>query len=536
MPRLPFAMFLLSLTALSATASEPRPLPQVTEALRELVADGDARAIALGVFEDGQTGFTGIGRMGPEDDTAPDRATVFEIGSISKVFTALLAQVQVEAGRLDWDGPIGGYLPEVKFASPEVAAITLRSLATHESGLPRLPDNMRMEDPLDPYAGYEREDLFTFLAGFDPESLDRSYEYSNLGVGLLGELAAMAAGLDYGEAMVRDVLEPLGMEDTGTGTRPGWDGRIARGYSDGANMPLWSGFDALAGAGALMSTTGDLFRFIEANLARETLGPALSAIATPQENGTTGLGWHYQADEDGQLTWWHNGGTGGYSSFLAFRQDSRTGVVILATTTDNMAITELGMMQITGTGRPATDTDFSAYTGSYELAPGFVLSVYEDGDRLFGQATGQAAFPLTEAGEHRFSFAAAGIQITFEDAEPGPAPRLTMVQAGRTTRAPRVDDTRGIARPETIDVDPAELAAYEGEYVLAPGVLITVEARDDQLFAQLTGQQSFPVFPFEKDKFFYKVVDARLIFERDASGAVIAVVLDQAGEKRAPRR
>lgn len=119
--------------------------------------------------------------------------------------------------------------------------------------------------------------------------------------------------------------------------------------------------------------------------------------------------------------------------------------------------------------------------------------------------------------------------------ETGRAEKLTLHQGGEATEAPRVADAEGIQVRKAIDIDPTRLEEYVGRYQLAPGAVLAVEMRDGQLYAQLTGQPAFPVFPYDDDRFFYKVVDAQLHFERDDDGKVVAVVLYQAGEQRAPR-
>jgi CubicO group peptidase (beta-lactamase class C family) len=426
-------------------------------------------------------------------------------------------------------------LPGTKFASEAVAAITLRELASHTSGLPRIPDNMAFEDPLDPYAGYEREDLLSFVSGFDAEALEESYDYSNLGAGLLGLIAGDAAGSGYAAAMSRDVLRPLGMSHSAVGLADERRGSLARGFSQGADMPNWAGFDALAGAGAIISTTEDLLRFIDANLNEGPMSGVLAAIREPQAAGDTGLGWHLHPVAADDVIYWHNGGTGGYASYLALRPAMRTGFVLLTTSTAYSLVTELGLAQITGASLRAAGGDLDAYPGAYRLAENFVLTVFIEDGRLFGQATGQGRFAMTPADADEFVFPPAGIRVVFERGESGQAERLTLHQGGQVSEAPRVSDAAGVQARTTVEVDPARLEAYVGRYQLAPGAVLSVEARAGQLYAQLTGQPAFPVFPYDDDRFFYKVVDAELHFERTADGQVAAVVLHQAGERRAPK-
>jgi hypothetical protein len=349
-------------------------------------------------------------------------------------------------------------------------------------------------------------------------------------MGLLGEIAADAAGLAYSQAMQRDVLSKLGMQDTGVSTNAG--GRLAQGFSDGADMPNWGGFDALAGAGALLSTVDDMLQFVDANFDDSRL--TLNTVLKRARDAATAFGWHKLVREDGEAIYWHNGGTGGYASFLAIRPDQEEAVVILSTSTAGQRLTELGFAQITGEIAAATQQDLGPYTGSFELAPGFILSVFEKDGRLFGQATGQAAFPLAASGDNEFSLAAAGIRIVFNEAADG-FNSIDFHQGGSTTIARRVAAATGPKKYTAIDVEAEDLQSLVGEYQLAPQIIITIIADGEQLYAQLTGQAAFPVFPYESDKFFFKVVDAQLFFERDADGRIDAVILNQNGQQRAPR-
>jgi len=532
--KIPF-LIAVALIAQATSADEPELLPDVMAGYERLLERDNARAIAIGLYDNGASRFVSMGRLSDSSPAPPAGDTIFEIGSISKVFTSLLTQVQVDEGRLDWNSAISRYLPDVDFANAEIAAIRLQELATHTSGLPRLPDNMQFEDPSDPYAGYGREDLLAFLAAFDPEPLDKTYAYSNLGAGLLGVIAADASGDSYSDALSTDVLNPLDLEDTDVGLRQDFMSRLAIGFSSGADMPNWDGFDALAGAGALVSSVDDMLRFIELSMDGTALNGAIEKIQVSQGDGKTGLAWHLQQTENGETVVWHNGGTGGYASYLAIRPDNKTGVIVLTTSTEYARVTELGFAHISGQAKPKSTLDLTPYLGAYRLDESFVLTIFADDDELFGQATGQGAFPLEFVSDDRFSFSDADIEVTFVRDAGERADQLTLLQAGTSTIAPRVDESLGVRRKTEIAVEADTLTAFVGRYQLAPNAIISIESRKDQLYATLTGQPSVPVFAFEPDKFFYRVVDAELHFERNGDGQVIAVVLHQRGQQRAPR-
>ncbi len=523
-----------------ALQAAPTPtLSSVVAGIEQRIKRGDIRGAVLGTQAGEQTQVTGFGQVSRKNSSLPGPDTLFEIGSITKVFTSLLAQQQVSAQRASWDEAISLRI-KTPFADPRVAAITWRELATHTSGLPRLPDNMPAADPLDPYAGYHRGLLEAFVTSYQPEALDKRYAYSNLGAGLLGELAAEAAGLSYAQALQRDVFQPLGMSDTQLTPDRQQLERMAQGFSQGADMPRWTGFDALAGAGGVVSSVSDLLRFARLTLNPEQAGAmaeTLEAVLQPQGDGATGLGWHRKISADGTPLVWHNGGTGGYASAMVLNPASGQAVVLLSASTDYDGITALAFEQMAGeSSASAGKPDLSLYQGAFEAAPGMVLTFYVQDQQLFGQATGQGAFPLTPAQQHQFTFAPANITVTFDDFIEGSAQLMVLKQAGTTTRAPRVSDDKGVKQRQTISVPESALAGLAGVYELAPSVSITVEQREGQLFAQLTGQSAFPVFGFAPDQFFYKVVDAELHFERDDQGAISGVTLVQGGRQFAPRK
>lgn len=519
----------------SAQSAAPTLSADVAMAIERAVERQSVRAAVVGLYDNDSVSVISFGHKRRNDERPPDGGTTFEIGSVSKVFTALLTEVLADRDLLNWDDPISRHLPDTEFRSRAVAGVTLRELASHTAGLPRVPDNMKTEDPLDPYAGYAREDLLSYLSTLASDRLEKSYDYSNLGAGLLGLIAGDVAGPGYAAAMQRDVLRPFGMRNSSVGLNEAQVQRLAQGFSQGADMPNWDGFDAMAGAGAIISTTDDLLGFIERNFVDGPAAKALTAIREPQAAGDTALGWHIHTIDEDDRVFWHNGGTGGYASYLALRPATRTGVVILTASTEYGLVTELGFAQIADRSLHTGDVDLQPYPGAYQLAEGFILTVFIEDGRLFGQATGQGPFAMAPAGEHEFVFPAAGIRVVFDRDSAGVAQSLTFFQGEQVTKAPRVADDQGMQIRAAIELQPDVLLDYVGRYQLAPGAIITVEARARQLFAQLTGQAAFPVFAYEPDRFFLKVVDAQLHFERDDEGKVTAVVLHQMGQQRAPR-
>ncbi len=516
-----------------ATASTGVGLDHATRQLEIAVERDLVRGAVVGVYDSGSVSYEGVGKTTRGSSTPPTKDTLFEIGSITKVFTALLVQTLVDGEELNWDSTLQESLPMFDFANEEVKEITLRELAIHASGLPRMPTNMQPGDLLDPYADYSVEQLVTFLEDFDPEALDKSQVYSNLGFGLLGTIAAF--GVDYSDLMSSNVFDPLEMTNSHTSHSPKTRQNLATGFSRGATMPNWN-FVAMAGAGCILSSAEDLMKFAIRNLeSLETpIDESLRNLREAQIASNQGLGWALLQTDDGKPVYWHGGATGGYVSFLAISPEESKGWVILATSTESALITDLGM-SFFRSPQETDAVDLSPYVGVFELAPELYITFFERDSQLFGQASGQPEFPLTHSEDRNFGFELGGISIIFGEPDNGQAQDLEWTQGGQTIPAKRVDDSLGITHREAIELSEATLSQYPGKYELAENVFLTIIHRDGQLFAHATGQPVFPVFATEKDRFFYKVVDAEIHFERNESNSVTALVLHQNGEMRAPK-
>ncbi|MER7849458.1 serine hydrolase domain-containing protein [Kitasatospora sp. NPDC096077] len=290
----------------------------------------------------------GAGRTGP-DGRRPGADTLFEIGSVTKVFTSLVLARLALDGTVRLDEPLAELLPDAAAVPVRGGeAITLRHLATHTSGLPRLPRGMVLRSLLrpnrpDPYAHCTGERILSGLSRTRLHAVPgRSFRYSNLGAGLLGLALARRAGTGYGELVEREVCAPLGLADTCLRPDGEQSARLACGHSaSGRPVPSWD-LAALPGMGGLHSTAADLTAFLRAQLAAERApdAPLAPAILLTRETrhrvnpfAWTHLGWlghRLHAQQGRHLQLWHNGGTGGFSSFVAFDPEQRVGVVVLA--------------------------------------------------------------------------------------------------------------------------------------------------------------------------------------------------------------
>ena len=222
------------------------------------------------------------GNLANGDPRTLDGDTIFEIGSVTKVFTSLLLADMVNRKEVALDDPAAKYLPEnVRMPERSGKSITLLDLSTHSSGLPRLPGNLKPKDPRNPYADYSVDDLYQFLSGYTlPRDPGSEFEYSNLGAGLLGHLLAYRAGTDYESLIGTRITQPLSMPDTGITLSSSMKQRMATGHNAMlAPVANWD-LPTLAGAGALRSSANDMLTFLEAFLGykESPLAPAMKAM------------------------------------------------------------------------------------------------------------------------------------------------------------------------------------------------------------------------------------------------------------------
>lgn len=330
-------------------------LPSDSEIRQILVERIDAQhqsvGIVVGVIGPEGRRLVSYGHLAKNDPRLLDGDTIFEIGSTTKVFTSLLLAEMVKRGQVALDDPVAKYLPpSVQMPERNGRTITLVDLATHTSGLPRLPSNMGVADRTNPYADYTVDQLYDFLSKHQlTRDIGSRYEYSNLGGGLLGHVLACRAAKDYEMLVGEKICAPLGMKITAITLTPEMNARFAVGHN-AALRPVknWD-LPTLAGAGALRSSVNDMLNFLAANLGytNSPLDQAMSAmLKTRRPTGVEGLeaalGWHILTSGGREIVW-HNGGTGGYRSFIGFDLKGRIGVVALSNTFTNIGVDDIGL-------------------------------------------------------------------------------------------------------------------------------------------------------------------------------------------------
>jgi len=325
------------------TALQPTSNPLKTEidkkidiAARTYIQKANTVGLCIGIIKDGKISTYGYGETIKRNGKIPNADNFFEIGSITKTFTATLLAYYVNKGIVKLNDPIIKFLPDSVAANPELKSITLLHLSNHTSGLARIPDNLisHATDAANPYKDYTAELLYQYLKTCRLESKPgEKYSYSNLAVGLLGNILEKMSGKPFEQMVMEVICKPLGMFSTDQYLNPLLSPRFVQVYNTyGDPTEAWD-YDVLAPCGALRSTVNDLLIYAKANLHPGT-DPLSKAIELTQKitfnkDVKIGLAWHIIV-VNGVNYYFHNGGTNGSSSFLAFNPEKNIAVVILS--------------------------------------------------------------------------------------------------------------------------------------------------------------------------------------------------------------
>jgi D-alanyl-D-alanine-carboxypeptidase/D-alanyl-D-alanine-endopeptidase len=415
------------------------------------VADGRSTGLIVGVItSSGERWVTSAGNERPGKPVDPQ--SIFEIGSITKTFTATVLADMVGRGEVRLDEPVAELLPAgTKIPASNGKLITLGDLSSQISGLPRMPDNFHPADNDNPYADYTVSQMYAFLAGYqmirDPGA---KYEYSNLGVGLLGHALSLKAGKSY-EQMVRErVLSPLGMTSTGITVTPAMKAHASDGHDPAGGVEPWWDLPTFAGAGALRSNLDDMMKYLAAQITppNTALGHAIelthARCFTVSPNLGLGLNWHITAFQ-GDTMIWHNGGTAGFRTMIGWNPRTHVGAVLLGNSgQDNDDVvrhivlgTPLVVMSKHTEVTLAPDA-LRQYVGHYELAPTFALDVTNENGAMFVHPTGQATIPIYAEATDKFFFKVVDAQLEFSRDSAGAVNGVALVQNGARQFGKRV--------------------------------------------------------------------------------------------------
>ena len=419
--------------------------------------------IVVGVIDANGRRFISHGHFSVADPRPVSDDTIFEIGSCTKVFTSTILAIMVQRGEVSLDDPVAKYLPpEVKIPQRGGKQITLVDLATHTSGLPRLPSSSAdfwARNIDNPYADYPVAEIYRFLSGHQlTRDIGAKFEYSNLGAGLLGLALAHRAGMDY-ETLVRTYITgPLQMENTRGALSPAMKAQLAPSHNFMHQpVPIWDMPEAFAGAGGLRSDAQDMLTFLAVHLGYgdwplSAALPAMTKVRRASDSPTVerALGWAVTKLQAHEIVW-HSGGSGGHASFMGFDPKTRVGVVVLS----NILIPDvedigmhlldpsLPLAKLTPfvhrTAIPLTAEIIDRYVGVYQVKPGLSFTFTRESGRMFSKFSDQRKLEMLAEGERQFFLRDMDAQFTFETDRKGRGTTVTLYQLGHRMKAKRVE-------------------------------------------------------------------------------------------------
>jgi D-alanyl-D-alanine carboxypeptidase len=487
----------------------------------------------------------GMAQMDLGIPVAPEH--VFEIGSVTKQFTAAIVLRLAEQGKLTLQDPVTKFLPDATFGG---TPITLEQLLSHTAGVPNYTD-------MPEWIPRWREDMSfaTLFALFKDKPLDfppgTLWNYSNSGYVLLGAVIEKVTGKTYEEMVEQEIFAPLGMQSS----RYGHQEEIVRGRAAGyvkgpegwANAPYLSLTQPYA-AGSLMSTVDDLARWSDALEAGKVVSIAsrdrMFTSAILRGGDQDGIATRYglgnaMTEVAGRPAHEHGGGIHGFTCDLLRVPGEDLLVVILSNnpTQDTHDLAHRVVEAVLGAPQKAnlaalslSAAELDAYVGVY-LVPersGVRRVISRDGGTLRLQRTGGDLHPLVAIGPDAFA-TDDGTPVRFARGANGKVVALQIDQGiGPVFRSLRTDEL--VPPPlKEVAVDPRAFDALVGVYALAPGFDIAITKEGDQLFAQATGQEKLKIYPESTIRFFFKLVDAQIDFVLEG-GRASSLVLHQGGQ------
>jgi D-alanyl-D-alanine-carboxypeptidase/D-alanyl-D-alanine-endopeptidase len=565
---LSFALICTTLTtpALSQQLSEA----WVKRAAAPLLEDETVDGLSIGYIEGEHFGIVHLGKASEAGQPA-NYSTLYEIGSITKVFTGILLADAVTRGEINLQAAVDIPNPAgIRLPSRDGRSIQWLDLSTHRSGLPRLPTNLASTGLTDPYRDYDSKLAAEFVNDYQlPRKPGESQEYSNFAASVLGYLIAAQAGKSYDELLQTRIAQPLGMTDTTISLSADQSRRLATPHSEvGSPTPPWA-FADLPGAGGIRTTMRDMMRFARAQLnpppgaIGEAIELAWKQHSAPDNSGpATGLGWMIAGD--GQ-TRWHNGGTGGSSSAIFVSRQLKSAVIILSNTSARNQLEPLATKIILKAAghEDAPDDDAQVQgTDDYPKRAPFsgvrwegdtpVVKIGKEWVQLVSIDTVAAADVVaychrTYGDKWQKRFAEDLVEVlSGMGHEPKRTVQLIVQTPGEAAtrtleKVPMTEANRRAIRnaaPENAapEIDPALRRRLVGRYQLAPDFIFTIRDREGHLMVGITNQPTQEVFPDSPTRWSYRGVDATLEFKLPRTGRAKSLVLHQNGMEQLARR
>ncbi len=534
-----FFSFLI-LTFLYFSSASAQTLEQQVDEYLKAEYPSDGPGVSFLIAKDGNPIYQkGFGMANLELNVPMTPKNVIEIGSITKQFTAIAILMLEEQGKLKVEDDITKFIPDYPTHGKK---ITIHQLLNHTSGIKSYTDMAN-------FLTMARTDMTPkeLIDVFKDEPMDfepgEKFLYNNSGYILLGYIIEVASGQTYADFIEKNIFEKLGMTSSSYGSMKNIVPNRASGYSETANG--YSNADYLSltlpyAAGSIMSTTSDLLKWQNA-LNNNTLIKKTSyekAIHGSTLNDDTHIPYGYGLGEDninGSPSIQHGGGIFGYTTMGIYLPEEKvfvSGLTNCDCKNITSVTTRIAAMAI---GKPfpdkkdaikLSDSELQKWIGAYQFDNNVVRYVTFENGQLYSQREGSTKmeiYPLTKV-----NFIFDGGTTAYLFSEKDGKKQAEFSNNGNSSVGVEIDKNPPVEK-KSLALTSEILSQYIGKYELAPGAVIEISVKDNQIFAQLTGQPQFEIFAEKEDTFFLKVVEAQLVFDKDEKGKVTGVTLHQGG-------
>lgn len=465
---------------------------------------------------------------------------VFEIGSITKQFTAVSILMLQEQGKLKVTDPLSKYMADY----PEQGKnVSIHQLLNHTSGIKSytgMPSFMsRAREDMTPT---ELIDVFkNEPMDFEPGS---EYAYNNSAYIILGHIIEVVSGKSYAEFIEENIFDKLGMKNSYYGSHSKIIKNRAYGY-----QPIDGGYrnaDYLSltlpyAAGSIMSCVDDLLLWSQAIHNNTLISEESKKLAFTEGKTTQGsriyYGYGWSIDEiNGTPTIEHGGGIFGYTTYGVYVPSENLYAIVLTNTNGNNPTDVTVEIASHALGKPyksvaktsVSEKEMKQWVGAYSFDNDVNRFITFKNGTLYSQREGSEDLPLLALGNNEFQFEGSFTKYLFAKEN---GKRVANFQS-------RIRNGKGMeselalpAEKKAISLGASTLKNYEGVYELQPGFEVTVTASGDQLFAQPTGQPKAELFPESTTTFFLKVVQAEVVFTLNSNGVAESLTLHQGGQK-----
>lgn len=319
-------------TSLTAQTSKENLTSFIQNAADSIYKKESLPGVFVGIVYNGERYFFNAGFADPEKQMRFDSATLFEIGSITKTFTAYVLTAVLAENKIAETDPIIKYLPDSVQQNKNLSSISFLNLMNHTSGFPRLPDNIKPVNNRQPYEDYTSTELFAYLKSCSPKP-DGKSNYSNLGAGLAGVLAERISGKSYAALLDLYIFLPFKMVTPANSVAVSQN-KSAGYYAKDDKTPYWN-MNVLAPAGGLKCTGTEMLTYLQnmcfpqAGNSKMIVDKLTAQTVALNPKVAIGRAWHIFNDKDQPLFYWHNGGTYGFSTFCAFTKDKSKAVIVV---------------------------------------------------------------------------------------------------------------------------------------------------------------------------------------------------------------